>query len=108
MIELDEWRAARLAIFHGATGDAAWARLGEAEDRLMKVAAPPGIEPGSPGFKGPSGPRPGAIRDWFSLPIALRQRWWRETDYGRLAPSAELAAAVGLVPPGGFEPPSPP
>lgn len=83
--------------------------LRDALDRAQAaLAAPPGIEPGSPGFKGPSDPRPGAIVEWFSLPIALRKRWWLETDYGRLAPSADLAAALGLVPPGGVEPPSPP
>jgi hypothetical protein len=31
---------------------------------------------------------------WFALPLKLRQRWWRETDYGRLAPSMELLAAI--------------
>ena len=72
-----------------------------------EMAAPPGIEPGSPGFKGPSGPRPGAIPGWFTLPLKLRERWWRETDYGARPPSAELAALVGLVPPAGDDPASP-
>ena len=24
---------------------------------------------------------------WFKIPLALRQRWWKETDYGRAQPS---------------------
>jgi len=32
--------------------------------------------------------------DWFKLPLTLRQRWWRETDYSRTPPSDELMAAV--------------
>lgn len=32
--------------------------------------------------------------DWFKLPLAIRQRWWRETDYSRVPPSPELEAAV--------------
>jgi hypothetical protein len=39
---------------------------------------------------------------WFSLPLKLRQRWWKETDYGNLPPSAELMAEIvsisGVVP----------
>lgn len=31
---------------------------------------------------------------WFALPLALRQRWWRETDYGRIEPSADLVRAI--------------
>jgi hypothetical protein len=31
---------------------------------------------------------------WFKLPIKLRQRYWRETEYGRLPPSLELCAAI--------------
>ena len=34
------------------------------------------------------------VEGWFKLPLRLRQRWWRETDYGRLAPSAELLATI--------------
>ena len=33
-------------------------------------------------------------KQWFTLPLKLRQRWWRETDYGRIAPSDELKAAI--------------
>ena len=33
---------------------------------------------------------------WFALPLKLRQRWWRETDYGKREPSAELLETVGL------------
>jgi hypothetical protein len=32
--------------------------------------------------------------EWFSLPLKLRVRYWRETDYGRLAPSAELIQEI--------------
>lgn len=31
---------------------------------------------------------------WFRLPLKLRQRWWAETDYGRLEPSAELKELI--------------
>lgn len=34
---------------------------------------------------------------WFALPFALRQRWWRETDYGRKPPGTELRAAIDGV-----------
>jgi len=32
--------------------------------------------------------------EWFSVPLALRQRYWRETDYGKKLASTELIAAV--------------
>ena len=32
--------------------------------------------------------------EWFKLPLALRQRWWRETEFDRSEPSAELLAEV--------------
>ena len=32
--------------------------------------------------------------EWFKLPLALRQRWWRETDYSRLPPSDELKSDI--------------
>jgi hypothetical protein len=28
--------------------------------------------------------------NWKRLPLALRQRYWRETNYGELVPSFEL------------------
>jgi hypothetical protein len=31
---------------------------------------------------------------WFRMPMALRQRWWRETNYGREPPSDELRALI--------------
>lgn len=31
---------------------------------------------------------------WFSLPLALRRRWWRETDYSATDPSPDLVSAV--------------
>jgi hypothetical protein len=34
------------------------------------------------------------VEGWFALPLKLRQRWWRETDYGRLPPGADLLAAI--------------
>ena len=33
-------------------------------------------------------------RHWFKLPLQLRKRWWEETDYGKLEPSAELQQAI--------------
>jgi hypothetical protein len=29
-------------------------------------------------------------REWFGLPLSLRQRWWEETDYSKKPPSEEL------------------
>lgn len=29
-------------------------------------------------------------KQWFSLPLPLRVRWWQETDYGKQPPSDEL------------------
>ena len=34
---------------------------------------------------------------WFRLPITLRRRWWKETDYGRKTPSDELVAALSAA-----------
>lgn len=34
---------------------------------------------------------------WFSLPLALRQRWWVETDFDRRPPSPELRREVERV-----------
>ncbi len=34
------------------------------------------------------------LEDWRKLPLALRQRWWRETDYSTLQPTPELEAAI--------------
>jgi hypothetical protein len=31
---------------------------------------------------------------WFSLPLKLRQRWWRETNYNEHEPSAELMKEI--------------
>jgi hypothetical protein len=46
---------------------------------------------------------------WFSLPIDLRRRWWRETVYGALQPSDDLKieierALAGKFTSGGFLP----
>lgn len=30
---------------------------------------------------------------WFKATIELRSRWWKETDFGRKEPSAELVEA---------------
>jgi hypothetical protein len=27
---------------------------------------------------------------WFKLPLKLRRRWWRETDYSKNPPNADL------------------
>jgi hypothetical protein len=32
--------------------------------------------------------------NWLRLPLALRQRWWDETDYGDVPPSPELEKAT--------------
>lgn len=32
--------------------------------------------------------------EWFSLPLPLRQRWWHETDFGKLYPSQKLWGEV--------------
>ena len=31
---------------------------------------------------------------WFQLPLELRRRWWRETDYGEQPASTELLTAI--------------
>jgi hypothetical protein len=31
---------------------------------------------------------------WFELPLALRRRWWIETDYSRRPPSDALVRAI--------------
>jgi hypothetical protein len=37
---------------------------------------------------------PCSREEWFRLPLHLRQRWWRETEFDRSEPSAELLAEV--------------
>lgn len=32
--------------------------------------------------------------EWGRIPPKLKDRWWNETDYGKLVPSAELVGAV--------------
>lgn len=31
---------------------------------------------------------------WSKLSLKIRQRWWRETDYGRVAPNEDLIKAI--------------
>lgn len=31
---------------------------------------------------------------WTKTPLKLRQRWWRETSFGKVSPSDELIAAM--------------
>ena len=31
---------------------------------------------------------------WYALPLELRRRWWRETDYSKNPPSPELTAEI--------------
>lgn len=31
---------------------------------------------------------------WFTLPLSLRQRWWKETNYGSSPPLPELKQAI--------------
>jgi hypothetical protein len=33
-------------------------------------------------------------QQWFRLPLPLRQRWWRETDYSRKQPSPDLIRVI--------------
>jgi len=35
--------------------------------------------------------------DWGRLPLAIRQRWWQETDYGKDQPGDELKAAIAAA-----------
>lgn len=35
--------------------------------------------------------------EWFSIPLKLRQRWWRETNFSREPPSIELEEAIRCV-----------
>ena len=35
-----------------------------------------------------------SLEQWFKLPLELRQRWWKETDYGKKAPSPELVREI--------------
>jgi hypothetical protein len=32
--------------------------------------------------------------EWFRLPLELRRRWWRDTDYGKRPPSPEMVEAI--------------
>jgi hypothetical protein len=34
---------------------------------------------------------------WFKLPMALRRRWWHETDFSRRKPSPALLAAIAAA-----------
>ncbi len=36
-------------------------------------------------------------KDWFKIPLKLRQRYWAETDYSRLKPSKELEAEIEMI-----------
>jgi hypothetical protein len=33
-------------------------------------------------------------KDWWKLDLAMRSRWWLETNYDRTPPSAELVALI--------------
>jgi hypothetical protein len=33
-------------------------------------------------------------KQWFSLPLRLRRRWWRDTDYNRLPPTDKLIHSI--------------
>lgn len=33
-------------------------------------------------------------KHWFMLPLKVRQRWWRETDYGTAPASLELVLDI--------------
>jgi hypothetical protein len=32
--------------------------------------------------------------EWFALPLEVRQRWWRDTDYSKREPSPEMIEAI--------------
>lgn len=34
------------------------------------------------------------MKHWHDLPLAMRQRWWEETDYGHKKPTPELIRAM--------------
>ena len=34
---------------------------------------------------------------WFRLPLDLRRRWWRDTDYGNQPPSPEMIQAIIFI-----------
>ncbi len=36
-------------------------------------------------------------KNWFKVPLKLRQRYWKETDYSRLKPSKELEEKIELI-----------
>jgi Rha family phage regulatory protein len=35
-----------------------------------------------------------ARENWYRIPLHLRRRWWRDTDYGRRLPSQEVMNAI--------------
>jgi len=39
---------------------------------------------------------------WFEIPLELRQRYWRETDFGQQRPADDLIAALIAAAPNGF------
>jgi hypothetical protein len=42
-----------------------------------------------------------SLEQWFKLPLPLRQRWWRETDYSKKAPSPDLVREIVAAATGG-------
>ena len=43
----------------------------------------------------PLGDRPEvSYQDWLKLPLKLRRRWWRETDFSRKLPSADFERMI--------------
>lgn len=33
---------------------------------------------------------------WFLLPLKMRQKWWKETEYGKIPPSRELQTEIEM------------
>lgn len=33
-------------------------------------------------------------QEWKSIPLKLKQKWWKETNYGKLKPSTQLLKEV--------------
>lgn len=44
--------------------------------------------------RGTSGSEFFTAEEWFRFPLPLRERWWRETELGKVAPSTDLLAQI--------------
>lgn len=55
------------------------------KDGTLRPARAPRGTPGSEFF---------TAAEWFRFSLPLRERWWRETEYSKTAPSPELLRAI--------------